>query len=292
MSKSNRGKFARRDTIHSLALFYDVMLYGRKIKNEAEKDNVEASYFAMVLLLPREPFLEAVNNLGGIDECYAINNIRELSKMFNVEPKLVQIRLKDLDEILEYEQQIDSNKEQNYNESNIENVRKSIYSSQFLEVGKSMSDDSEESKIDTGEKTVDDKYDMGLSRPPRSKELLKGLSQIDDILSQMKEAPSDSSSIRDIFITIIYDLEKFLGQTADTLVIAAYIKKCFLSKTEEEYNNSVEEFKEDLETNNIGVDIYNYCMSIIDLYDEYFPKKDSIKQKRVRKKNNNNYKSN
>ena len=131
MSKSNKGKFARRDTIDSLDLFYDVMLYDRKIKNEAEKENVEASYFAMCLLLPREPFLEAVNNLGGIDECYAINNIKELSKMFNVEPKLVRTRLKDLSELLENEQQVSSNIDQNYSENNIENVRKSINSSQF-----------------------------------------------------------------------------------------------------------------------------------------------------------------
>lgn len=99
------GKFERLDTIDSLNLFYDVMLCDRKIKNETEKEEVEASYFAMCLLLPRELFLEAVNYLGGIDECYKINNIEALSRLFRVEDKLVRVRLKDLSAILESEEQ-------------------------------------------------------------------------------------------------------------------------------------------------------------------------------------------
>ena len=51
------GKYERLDTIDSLNLFYDVMLCNRKIRNETEKEEDEASYFAMCLLLPRESFL-------------------------------------------------------------------------------------------------------------------------------------------------------------------------------------------------------------------------------------------
>lgn len=93
------------DTVDSLNLFYDVMLCNRKIRNETEKEEVEASYFAMCLLLPRESFLEAINYLGGIDECYKINNIKALSRLFRVEDKLVRVRLKDLSSILESEEQ-------------------------------------------------------------------------------------------------------------------------------------------------------------------------------------------
>ena len=72
-------RFARRDTIDSINLFYDVILCDRKIKNESEKEDFEASYFAMCLLLPKEPFLDTVNYLGGIDECYKNNNIKDVT---------------------------------------------------------------------------------------------------------------------------------------------------------------------------------------------------------------------
>ena len=43
--------------------------------------------------------------MGGIDECYKINNIKALSRLFRVEDKLVRVRLKDLSSILESEEQ-------------------------------------------------------------------------------------------------------------------------------------------------------------------------------------------
>ena len=102
-------RFARRDTIDSINLFYDVILCDKKIKNESEKEDFEASYFAMCLLLPKEPFLDTVNYLGGIDECYKNNNIILLSRLFNVEDKLIRVRLKELSGTLENEQHINTN---------------------------------------------------------------------------------------------------------------------------------------------------------------------------------------
>ena len=98
-------RFAERDTVDSLNLFYDVMLCNRKIKSKTEKEDFEASYFAMCLLLPRESFLNMVNYLGGFDECYKMDNITILSRVFNVEKRLVNVRLKDLSITLEKEQE-------------------------------------------------------------------------------------------------------------------------------------------------------------------------------------------
>lgn len=89
-------RFARKDTIDSMNLFYDVMLCDRNIKSKEEKEDVEASYFAMCLLLPEKAFMNIVNSFGGIDESYKEDNVRTLARIFRVEKKLIRVRLKDL----------------------------------------------------------------------------------------------------------------------------------------------------------------------------------------------------
>ena len=64
------SKFAKRDTYDSISLFYDVILYGRKIKTLEEKEEIEASYFAMCLLLPTEEFDLVIKSFGGLESAY------------------------------------------------------------------------------------------------------------------------------------------------------------------------------------------------------------------------------
>ena len=47
------------------SFFYDVMVNGRKITCEFERESFEASYFAMCLLIPEETFKEALNLIHG-----------------------------------------------------------------------------------------------------------------------------------------------------------------------------------------------------------------------------------
>ncbi len=125
--------------------------------------------------------------------------------------------------------------------------------------------------------------DFDLPRLPKDKGLLKGLSHIDNILFLMKEVPNHPYYIDAIINAVAEDLEKTGYQDS----IADYIKTCFLSETEEDYKSNVEELQNFISCN-VDTDTYNYCMSIIDLNDEYFPKKDCKELKRIRGKIINN----
>ena len=125
--------------------------------------------------------------------------------------------------------------------------------------------------------------DFDLPRLPKDKGLLEGLSHIDNILFLMKEVPNHPYYIDAIINAVTEDLEKTGYQDS----IADYIKTCFLSETEEDYKSSVEELQNFISCN-VDTDTYNYCMSIIDLNDEYFSKKDCKELKRIRGKIINN----
>ena len=95
--KSNHSQFARKDTLDDVfLLFYDVMLYGKQIESVKEKEEIEASYFAMCLLLPSKEFDLVVNSYGGLEEAYKDHKkIKEIANRFFVEEELVRCRIVD-----------------------------------------------------------------------------------------------------------------------------------------------------------------------------------------------------
>ena len=123
-------QFARRDTIDSINLFYDVMLCDRKIRTKEEKEEVEASYFAMCLLLPEKQFLKVINSFGGINECY----------MFFVEERLIRVRLKDLnskikdDDTIDETLKFDSKKDDNQRYTDSIDIKEEKKSSLFKKI--------------------------------------------------------------------------------------------------------------------------------------------------------------
>ncbi len=90
------SKFARRDTYDSISLFYNVILYDRKIKTLEEKEEIEASYLAMCLLLPTEEFDLVIKSFGGLESVYKDHRkVEIIAKIFNVEEQLVRCRIKE-----------------------------------------------------------------------------------------------------------------------------------------------------------------------------------------------------
>ncbi len=76
------------------SLFFDYMFNDRKLKTEKEKKEVEASFFAMCLLLPKELFTNIANAVGGLEVVY--KEPESVARFFLVEDILVRARAKDL----------------------------------------------------------------------------------------------------------------------------------------------------------------------------------------------------
>ena len=133
-------------------------------------------------------------------------------------------------------------------------------------------------------KVVDTAFDIDLPRLPQDEKLLKGLSHIDHLMFMMSELPANSFEVEEIFYRISQDLEK-LGNVN---VIANIVLACLISTDEDKFDKNVERLNNYLIGNEEEQDTVNYCMSIIDLYNEYFPKKDSRKIKKIRRKIKNN----
>lgn len=65
----------------------------KKIITKRDEYEFEASYFAMCLL-PKDLFLKIIEFLGGIDKVKTNeNNIAYLSRIFNVENRLIKAKL-------------------------------------------------------------------------------------------------------------------------------------------------------------------------------------------------------
>lgn len=85
-------------------LFFDHMLCGKKLLSKKEKEEIEASYFAMCLLLPEESFKQLASMVGGLEEAFV--NPDKIAHFCDVEPLLVQVRAKDLLERAQKEQKV------------------------------------------------------------------------------------------------------------------------------------------------------------------------------------------
>lgn len=90
-------KFAHLSKEKDIENFYKIMYGKKKILTDKDTKNFEASYFAMCLLLPKTPFLEIVNFLGGLESVNTDKEKKEsIARLFNVETKLVSVRIYDL----------------------------------------------------------------------------------------------------------------------------------------------------------------------------------------------------
>ena len=102
-------------------LFYDVMLNGRKIKDEHEKEEIEASIYAIHLLIPDASIHRFIRHFG-MEKCLEPQTISLLSKLFMVDERLMLIRLKlictKIQEFNDMYSVIDSKKTPDYEESN------------------------------------------------------------------------------------------------------------------------------------------------------------------------------
>ena len=88
--------FYERNIRESLKHFYDVILYDREIKDDYEKQEVEACYFAMALLMPIGAFLSVIKQYGGLEETYKdYRKIEKIAELFRVEEQLVRCRIKE-----------------------------------------------------------------------------------------------------------------------------------------------------------------------------------------------------
>ncbi len=88
--------FYERNIRESLKLFYDVILCGREIKDDYEKQEVEACYFAMALLMPTGAFLSVIKQYGGLEETYKdYKKIEKIAELFRVEEQLVRCKIKE-----------------------------------------------------------------------------------------------------------------------------------------------------------------------------------------------------
>lgn len=90
-------RYAHRTKNSDFENFYNIMYGVREIKTKKEEQDFEACYFAMCLLLPKESFLQTIEILGGMDMVMRDFTRRQsLARFFNVEPRLVKVRMWDL----------------------------------------------------------------------------------------------------------------------------------------------------------------------------------------------------
>ena len=87
-------KFAHDLKHDPIDLLYEVEVLGRKIKTQEEIESIEASYFAMSLLVPDESFMAIINTKeGGLSDWTSKSSINILSRIFKVEPRLIAIKI-------------------------------------------------------------------------------------------------------------------------------------------------------------------------------------------------------
>ena len=91
------SKFAHRLACEPMDLFYECEVLGREIKTQEELESIESSYFAMQLLIPDKRFMKIINTKkGGLSDWTNKEDIKTLSRIFNVEPRLIEIKIVDI----------------------------------------------------------------------------------------------------------------------------------------------------------------------------------------------------
>ena len=93
----NNNKFAHRSKKSNIENFYRIMSGEKKIITKRDEAEFEASYFAMCLLLPKDFFSQMIEFLGGMDKVKSdYDSKTALARVFNVEYRLVEIRIADI----------------------------------------------------------------------------------------------------------------------------------------------------------------------------------------------------
>lgn len=116
------SKFAHRMAYDPIDLFYEVEVLGRPIKTKEERESIESSYFAMQLLIPDEAFMRIINTKkGGLSDWTNKSDIELLSRKFKVTPKLIEIKIVEINKKLNEENQTVGN---NLKESNNSFIKK------------------------------------------------------------------------------------------------------------------------------------------------------------------------
>ena len=88
------GKYAHIAKEKDRSLFFDYIFNDKKLKTKEEQAEVEASFFAMCLLLPQQLFTNIANAVGGLEAVY--EEPEAVARFFLVEDILVRARAKDL----------------------------------------------------------------------------------------------------------------------------------------------------------------------------------------------------
>lgn len=86
-----------KNYFHTDSFLYDVLVWGRKIENEEQAREFEASYMAMIMLLPDESFKQEIIKEGGLYSVqHDISKLQKISKRFNVSKKLIECKIKSI----------------------------------------------------------------------------------------------------------------------------------------------------------------------------------------------------
>ena len=97
MKNNDNSKFAHRTKESDIENFYKIMYGAKKIKTKKDQEDFDAWYFAMCLLLPKDPFLQMIDFLGGMNSVIKDYNKKQcIARCFNVESRLVTLRIKDI----------------------------------------------------------------------------------------------------------------------------------------------------------------------------------------------------
>lgn len=94
---SNNNKFGHISKESNFDNFYKIMSGEKKIITKKDEYEFEATYFAMCILLPKDSFIPFVEFLGGLEKVKLDkDSITCLARVFNVENRLVEVRINDI----------------------------------------------------------------------------------------------------------------------------------------------------------------------------------------------------
>lgn len=89
------SKYAHRLQFNDTERLFRIMSGEVKIITKKQREEFEAGYFALCLLLPKDFFLKIVDVFGGIEVVKGDDGIQSaIARLFNVEKRLVKIRIK------------------------------------------------------------------------------------------------------------------------------------------------------------------------------------------------------
>ena len=92
-----KSQYAHKLTSKRFAKLNSLLLENKKILTIKDEKEWESAYFAMCLLIPKDSLLKVVEIFGGLEN--VLNDyqlLKAISRLYNVEEQLMEIRIKDL----------------------------------------------------------------------------------------------------------------------------------------------------------------------------------------------------